>query len=530
MRRWAALLAAGALCVAAPPALAASRDSPAPGGPRCPRGIAYEVGAAKQDITPTQWPVGEAAYNIGRLATHAAHPFYARVVAVRSCVDGTTVVLGGLDSQGYFTAYKEDPPGSVLDPSLGYGTTGIRLTASRLTGVPADNILLSATHTHNSPDSVGVWGGGSVANNKAPYLSRVKDQTVKAIAQAVHDLQPALLTAGTADISSMLSTYGQVSNDPAHFPTDHTLRVLQAVTARGCHPIATLINAGIHATVAGALHGTDGYDVIDPDWPGRVATDTEAALPGDTAVVMPGAVGRTGPAFPTGTDPHTTNGLTAIAAYGDVLFRRVGTALATAKPIADGPVRVLDTRLDEEIAEPALIPLFYDEQGVPGPTGPTLGGLMRSILPPYTIGDLVTAETQSIRIGSLMLAGVPGEPYPENATELAARVRTGAVPPFLFGLANDQLGYTPPTFEFPVVALVDGGDEGFFTINTHFGDDLINQHLQAARALGFPTTGTEPYTGTGGPVVPADQLSPAAGRSLAEPAELPLRLRCDDSR
>ncbi|MCU1586927.1 MAG: hypothetical protein JWN31_420, partial [Frankiales bacterium] len=82
------------------------------------------------------WPVGEAAYGIGRMAAGAAHPFYARVVAVRSCADGATAVFAALDSQGYFTAYKEDPAGAVIDPTMGYGTTAIRALASRATGVP----------------------------------------------------------------------------------------------------------------------------------------------------------------------------------------------------------------------------------------------------------------------------------------------------------------------------------------------------------------------------------------------------------
>ncbi|MDP9101837.1 MAG: hypothetical protein M3N21_06790, partial [Actinomycetota bacterium] len=480
---------------------------------------------AKADVTPHQWPVGEAAYGIGRLAGGAAHPFYARAVAIRSCADAATVVLVGLDSQGYFTAYKEDPVGAATDPAQGLGTTGIRLTAQAATGVPADQILVSATHTHNSPDSVGIWGGGSQAHNKAPYLSLVKTQTVLAIRQAVASLEPARLTAGTADITAFLGTYGQVRRDPANFPTDHVLRVLQAVSLHGCRTIATIVNAGIHADVAGPLHGKNGLDVVDPDWPGRVATDTERALGGGTTVVLPGGVGRTGPSFPLGTDPHSKDDLVQVAAYGDALFRRVATALTAARPVAPGPVSVVDVRLNEEIAEPALIPLFYAEAGIPGQGGPTLGGTMRSVLPPYTVGNVLAAEAQTIRVGPLMFAGAPGEAYPELATELAARVQTGAVPPFLVGLANDQLGYTPPATEFPVVATVDGGDEGVFTINAHFGSDLVNQHLKAARSLGFATQGTEPYLGIG-KVVPDDQQTPAPDHALPEPRESRLSRHC----
>lgn len=498
-----ALLAAGLLAVALPvlPAHAA--------GP-CPTGATYRVGAAKADITPTTWPVGEAAYSIGRMATRAAHPFYARAVAISSCSTGATIVLEAVDSQGYFAAYKEDVSGQ---PS--FGTDGVRTLTSAATGVPAANITVSATHTHNSPDSVGVWGGGSVENNKAPYLTVLRAGAVKAAVAAVRAMQPARLLLGTSDISSLQATVAQVSADPADYPVDTQLRVLQVV-GTDCRPITTFVNASVHATVAGEIPST-----IDPDWPGRVATLLDRQLPGETAVVLPAAVGRTQPRFPRGLAPRSKDPLVGISAYGDILTRRVDTALASARPVAAGPVAAVQTEQQEEVQDPALLALFLDEQGVPNPTTgkPALGGLMRSVLPPYTTGNLVRSQSQTFRVGPLLLAGTPGEAYPQVATELRSRVRSPGV--FVLGMANDQIGYTPPAYEYPLVALVDGGDEGVFTINPHLGSDLINGHLAAARALGFTTTGSEPYLGTG-TVVPPDQFSPAPEVALHEPAERPL--------
>jgi len=486
-------LGAGVLCVPA--------ASAAPAGTGCPAGVDFRVGAAKADITPTSWPVAEAAYAIGRLGVGAAHPFWARAVAVQSCVDGHTAVFVALDSQGYFTSYKEDPVS--LDPTTGYGTTAIRATVARDTGVPAANITVAATHTHNSPDSVGIWDGGSVAANQEPYLGRVKTQTVTAIETALNMLRPARLSVGTADIGRLEDTYAQVRGDPQDYPTDSTLRVLHAQDAGSCQAIATLVNAGVHADVGGPIGPDEAHDLIDPDWPGRVATNLETEQPGSTTVVLAGAVGRTGPSFPVGTDPGGAD-LTRIAAYGDLMTDRVHAALDTAAPVAAGPVAAIDTHLQEEIAEPALIPLFADETGVPG----AIGGLMRSVLPPYTKATVLDAEVQTIRVASLVFDTVPGEPYPELATVPAARVHT-QVPPFTLGLADDQLGYTPPAFEYPVVALEDGGDEGFFTLNAHEGDDIINTHLTNAATLGLPVDpGT--YDGaTAGPVQPPGQDNPA---------------------
>lgn len=488
----------------------------------CRPGVRYLVGAAKADITPRTWPVAEAAYSIGRLGRSAAHPFWARSVAIRSCTGGGTVVITALDSQGYFAAYKEDPLGAE-----GYGTDGIRAATSRATGIPVSHLVVTATHTHNSPDSVGVWGGGSLAANGAPYLSRVKSGAVEAATDAVRSLRPVRLTVGTADIRSLQSTVAQVGADPADYPVDTQLRVLQAVGYDDCAPVTTLVNASIHATAAGEVKDGSGADAIDPDWPGRVATELERLLPGEVPVVVPGAVGRTQTRFPEGQQPASKDQLVQVAAYGDAVTRRVGTAITTAVPVAAGPVAAVEDRLTEEIEDPALVALFYDEKGVPDPRTPTgapvLGGLMRSVLPPYTVGNLVQAPAQVLRVGDLALAGVPGEPYPQNATELAARVRARAV--FVLGMAEDQLGYSPPAYEYPLVALADGGDEGVFTINPHLGADLVNSHLASARALGFRTRGSEPYLGTGR-VVPADQFAPATVAPLVAPDDLPLRTGC----
>jgi len=469
----------------------------------CTVGATYRVGAAKADITPTVWPVAVAAYAIGRLGVGAAHPFYARVIAVQSCTNGQTTVLVGLDSQGYFTAYKEDPPGAVTDPTLGYGTTAIRATVARDTGLAADHVVIAATHTHNSPDSVGIWGGGSVAANQAPYLGRVKTQTVAAVEQALAGLRPARLVAGTADIARLQDSYAQVRADPTDYPVDTTLRVLRAYDSASCTVIATLVNPGVHADVAGPIGPDNAHDLIDPDWPGRLASDLEVEQTGSTTVVLAGAVGRTGPSFPVGTDPLGAD-LDRVAAYGDLMADRVHAAVTNGTPVSPGPVAVLDTHLHEEIAEPALIPLFAAEQGVPG----VIGGTMRSVLPPYTVGTVLDSEVQTIRIGDLAVDTAPGEAYPEVATVPGTRIHT-QIPPFTVALAEDQIGYTPPAFEYPVVALADGGDEGFFTLNAHHGDDIINTHLTDAAALGLPVTGGS-YDGvTAGPVNPPGQNNPA---------------------
>lgn len=461
----------------------ASPTPPSAAAQTCPSGYTgYLAGAAKAEITPEVWPVAMAAYSIGRMGTGAADPFYARALAIQTCPDGVVVVLTSLDSQGYFAAYKEDPgPGAD-----GYGLDAIRLTVERDTGVPFGHITIATTHTHNSPDSIGLWGGSTTANNKAPYLSLVKRRTVSAIEQAIASLRPAALRVGKVGISDLVSTSAAVADDPESYPVDDVMRVLHVTDAATGTPISTLVNAAPHATEAGEL------TVITPDWPGRLAADLDALYPGETSVVFIGGVGRTGPRIPPGS-PRCSGEIECVHLYGDLLAERARQGVDAATAVVPGPIAVVDRHLTEEIAEPAILYLMLHEQG-----NPAFRGVMRSIKPPYLIGPMVTVETQTIRVGDLVFAGIPGEEFPEQQTELAKRI--GAQMVFSVALADDQVGYTPPAFEY-FVAWCYTGDEGLFTINAHFGDDLINAHLDAARMLGFEADG--PYDGVNaGPIFP----------------------------
>lgn len=507
-------MVSGAAFAGVPPMARAPRS---PAGLACPAGYhGYRVGAAATNITPVVWPVAEAAYSVGRIAVGAAHPFYARTVAFEDCPTGHVAVLAALDSQGYFAAYREDPGAGAA----GYGTRAIRLTVSQQTGIPADTMIITSTHTHNSPDSIGIWGGSVTANNKGPYLSLVKRQTVASVEDALRSMHRARLFLGSANVSSMLRNIAQVNNDPVQYPTDHMMNVVQAVSLAGCHPIATLVRIGIHNNVAGPITGPNGQ-LIDPDFFGGVARILSQQMPGDIPVVVPGAIGGIGWRFPAGTNPSSSNQLTEVAAYSAVMARRVDTAITRATPVALGPIGAVLTRIPEEVANP-LAPLFYDQTGLP-----VLHGLMRSIRPHYIVGDVAVATVQTIRVGPLLFASSPSEAFPSLETVIASHVP--GVDVLAISLAGDQLGYTPPAYEYPVVDEVYGGaafgqDNGTFTLNGHFGDDVIRTNLRAAADLGFRAD--QSYTGlTGGPVDPPSSAGDPVP-AQPEPAELPLQLHC----
>src|SRR5581483_11256903 len=304
-------------------------------GPAVARGPAkFCVGAAKEDVTPSDLTnFFNGGYGIGpqHPAQSVIRHIYFRVIAVGDC-RGHQDVIGAIDSQGYSVSYQSGSPGA------GAGFRDIENDIQSKLGIPADHIILQATHDHNGPDEIGVWSGVPPA-----YFQFVKQQMEAGITSAVNSEQPAQLRVGTADMTGFSGTFGSNTDDTntgdnQDYPMDQQLRVLQAVIPATGSVIATMVNYSTHATVYGPRNA------VLPDWPGSTATFLEGdeqntapgatyGYPGSVAIVTVGAMGHTWPAgTPRDTDPsvdpaaNTDNGPADI--YGNAVAREAMNAAA----------------------------------------------------------------------------------------------------------------------------------------------------------------------------------------------------------
>ena len=90
------------------------------------------------------------------------------------------------------------------------GTTRMAIVALDLIGLGADEVIrirkalaettqvdyviVTATHTHNAPDVIGLWGEGMFSSGlDKNYLQFVRDQATQSIIQAVEKMRPAKL-------------------------------------------------------------------------------------------------------------------------------------------------------------------------------------------------------------------------------------------------------------------------------------------------------------------------------------------------
>jgi hypothetical protein len=119
-------------------ALAIPAIAPAADAPARPPGIT--AGAFAQDVTPEHFPISVNGGFADRKAASAADKLHARCLALD---DGKTkVALCVVDS-------------CMIPRQVG---DAARAEASKTTGIPAEHILISATHTHSAPTVAGVFG------------------------------------------------------------------------------------------------------------------------------------------------------------------------------------------------------------------------------------------------------------------------------------------------------------------------------------------------------------------------------------
>ena len=221
------------------------------------------AGAAKADITPKE---SELAIATDSIRDH----LFTRAIVVD---DGSTcAVLVGMDLGGAQNQIVEDATAR----------------ASRATGCPARNFVISATHTHSS-NTLGLGGRG------APTPKTVADAIVEAVTTAKSRLAPARVGYGTAkvdlnvnrDLFNSKLEWRQEPNPEG--PSDKTLAVVEFLGNDNV-PIGVYMNYAMHP-INFYLSG-----VISADFPGEASRYIEDLFDNRTvAIFSQGASGDQNP-------------------------------------------------------------------------------------------------------------------------------------------------------------------------------------------------------------------------------------------
>lgn len=315
------------------------------------------------------------------------------------------------------------------------------------TGIPEDNILICATHSHRAPrlnDFVG-------AKPDAEFVRRLVEGSVLAATKAVAAMDKAQDAQSTVWFgqsqeatvgrnSRLLLKDGLIGWDGYEAqdvvrptgPYDPDLYVLALRRAGGKYG-GLAFNHSVHNI------GHVRKECMSPCFYGLAALEIERRH-GATTLFVPGAFGSTH------NSTYKNSGVPAAECVHRVVDA-IEEALGRLQPALPGPVQVLNRavtyhvrRFDE--AKEALAVKSYLEKYAPqraAGQGEWFRKMREEMSPRQ--GEARQTRLQIIRLGDLALVGIPGEMFARLGLEIRRRS------PFrhtcIIGLANEQIGYIP---------------------------------------------------------------------------------------
>ncbi|MCA9672734.1 MAG: neutral/alkaline non-lysosomal ceramidase N-terminal domain-containing protein [Myxococcales bacterium] len=399
-----------------------------PGAPSCPKGAGGEllVGTAKVVINPSGCepytdtnddyhhdkdepytdlnnngafdPCWLAGFGNNQPSNGVNDDLQARVLVLRQ--DDTTLALVSVDLIGLFFDETEAMR-QMLDPSLGI-----------------DLLLVGATHNHNGPDTVGIWGRTLGEGGVDPkYMAELRQKIVGAVTAAAKALVPArVIYAETKTVDKNGSTEPYVSDSRDPVVIDPTLTMLRFVAKSDSSTVATLVHWAHHPESWGSKRRMYSADFVRFVRDGVENGVRGRSGVGGTTIYFQGALGgQIGPnrVKPIDADgkPVTEKGEGWARAIGDAVAAFALDALSASTDSDDAPALSFATTKTELTVENVLYHqafklgamkrrvVGYDETKPPGPNNK----------------PRIPTELASIHIGKAHFATVPGELHPEIA-------------------------------------------------------------------------------------------------------------------
>lgn len=332
----------------------------------------------------------------------------------------------------------------VSAPFLGFPDYLSEQVRQRVRGVPRENILIGATHTHTAPDPYGFPDENGAYGVDVAYLRRVCARAADAIDEAADSRRPAVLKTATGEAQGKIAY-----NYYAPELYDRRCHILQCAAPDGA-PIATLVNYAIHPEIL--LH----REVCSPDLVGPLYARIEERG-GGTALFMNSAQGGMVTA-----DIRTPEG--DMEAWSEC--ERIGALLG------DEALRIVAGAAPQ--ADPAVTCAM---QTLRFPVKPVMRQMLMMLSPdtrPWTEPPEELATRQHlVTLGDARALTIPGEALPNIGFYLKRHM--AARHNLLFGLTNDAFGYLMTRVDydsFPIYEYITQT-----CLHERAGDALIEQSL-----------------------------------------------------
>jgi hypothetical protein len=282
---------------------------------------------------------------------------------------------------------------------------------NQVKGIPPENILIGATHTHSAPDTYGFPDGKGGTGADLKYLEMVCMRMAEAINEAANRLQPAALKVATGEAKGKIAynAYAEKLYDPR-------CHVIQAIAADG-RVIATLVNYAVHPEVLGSEQG-----ILSPDLVGPLYERIEQAG-GGIGIFMNSAQGGMVTADCRGPDGKDLRSWEECLRIGRLLADEALRIIGTAPAQNDPQLFCSARQITFPVESPALLQVLKAS-----PLG--FAG---------TDANRVSTQMNLINIGNAQVLSIPGEALPNIGFYLKRKMR--GTHNLLFGLTNDAFGY-----------------------------------------------------------------------------------------
>ena len=401
-------------------------------------GPPFRAGASIVDINPGKFPVRVNAMFTERSGGKVVDPLTARALAMDDgkvkivfCVVDTCMMARDL-----IDAAKKQ--------------------ASEATGIPADKMLVSATHTHSAPSAMGCLG----SRIDPEYAAMLPGKISEAIIAAVKNLQPARV--GWTSVDDWEHTFNRrwirrpdrmltdpfgkmnvrANMHPGHQspdavgpsgPVDPGLSLLAAETLDG-KPLALLANYSMHYY---------GSDLLSSDYFGRFAKHFASQVGAPESFVGIMSQGTSGDLM--WMDYGSAKKEIGYDAYAREMATVAAAAYRKIEWHTSVPLRMEESKLALDYRVPDAERLAWAQEMV-GKVGDRL---------PQSLPEIYAAEAihlherqktelilQAVRIGDLGITALPNEVF--AITGLKLKAQSPFATTFNMELANGAEGYIPP--------------------------------------------------------------------------------------
>jgi len=408
----------------------------------------FKAGAVTLDVTPKQFPVLINGGMLSRSADSVADPIYARALVL---TDGKTeIAIVVVDSCMM--------PRPVLDEA--------KAKAEQRTGIPANRILISATHTHTAPSTLACLGT-KADPRYTPYLVGRIAEAIEAAQKRLQPAQAGWNRANAAEFTAVrrwIRRPDRIAKDPFGNPTvranmhagrnwddvtgesgpeDPGLSLISIQNLKG-KPVAILANFSMHYFA--------GVKPISSDYFGLFNKNLGTMLNADDDFVGIMSHGCSGDIWRRdytlrnwAVDPPKKEEQMQIESYAKGLAKRALRDYHKIKHRADLDLDMAETRMTLKYRVPDVGLLQWAEAIVKemGDRNP------KNTQEVYAYEQIVLHERQeaeivlqALRIGDMAITTTPNETYALTGMKLKAKSPLQNT--MVIELANGGDGYIPP--------------------------------------------------------------------------------------